>query len=175
MASGVDELLNLLYTMIDEAKNAPFASDRCVIERDQALDLIDEIRTKFPVELSESKKIVKRQEDILANAQREAELIQKNAIARAQQLLAEDTIALQGRQRANEIMQEAEIRSRDLRRAANEYCEDTLRRTEEAVAAAYAEIKRSRSQFRATAGPFSQPQSNGGMARSMYDAASDDP
>ena len=42
MASGVEELLDMLFEMIDEAKNAPLSSDKCVIERDRALDLIEE-------------------------------------------------------------------------------------------------------------------------------------
>ena len=40
MASGVEELLDMLFEMIDEAKNAPLSSDKCIIERDRALDLI---------------------------------------------------------------------------------------------------------------------------------------
>ena len=71
---------------------------------------------------------------------------------KARQLVAEDTITLQARQRANEMMQQAEERSRELKRSANEYCEDALRRTEEAVAEAYDEIKKSRARFRALAG-----------------------
>ena len=48
----------------------------------------------------------------------------------------------------------------ELRRAANEYCEDALRRTEEAVAEAYDEIKKSRTRFRsAAAGAAPAPQS----------------
>ena len=59
--------------------------------------------------------------------------------------------------------------------AANEYCEDALRRTEEAVAEAYDEIKKSRSRFRAAASAALgiQP-SAGGSARPMYDAAADE-
>ena len=44
-----------------------------------------------------------------------------------------------------------EERSRELRQAANAYCEDALRRTEEAVAEAYGEIKKSRARFRSAA------------------------
>ena len=39
MATAVDELLDMLFDMIDEAKNAPLSSDKCIIERDKALDL----------------------------------------------------------------------------------------------------------------------------------------
>ena len=57
MASGVEELLEMLFEMVDEAKNVPLSSDKCMIERDRALDLIDDIRAQFPMELSEAKKI----------------------------------------------------------------------------------------------------------------------
>ena len=47
----VQRLLDMLYGMIDEAKSAAFSSDKCVISRDEALDLLDEIRAKLPLEL----------------------------------------------------------------------------------------------------------------------------
>ena len=89
-------------------------------------------------------------------------------------MLSEDTISLQARQRANEMMQQVEERSRELKRSANEYCEDALRRTEEAVAEAYNEIKQSRARFRAAAGaaPVSSAGSTG--SRPIYDAAADE-
>ena len=33
MASGVEELLDMLFDMVDEAKNVPLSSDRCKIGR----------------------------------------------------------------------------------------------------------------------------------------------
>ena len=113
--------------------------------------------------------------ETLAAAKREADTIRKAAEDKARQLLEENTISLQARQRANELMQQAEDRSRELKRSANDYCEDALRRTEEAVAEAYDEIKKSRSRFRAAASAALgiQP-SAGGSARPMYDAAADE-
>ena len=151
MASGVEELLDMLFDMVDEAKNVPLSSDRCMIERDRALDLIDDIRAQFPVELSEAKKVMASRADLIASAKREAEAIRRQAEEKAKQMLSEETILLQAKQRANELMQQAEDRSRELKRSANEYCEDALRRTEEAVAEAYDEIKKSRARFRSAA------------------------
>ena len=48
---NVQKLLDMLYEMIDEAKNAPLSNDKCVLNRDEALDLLDEIRAQMPVEL----------------------------------------------------------------------------------------------------------------------------
>ena len=58
MATGVDELLDMLFQMIDEAKNVPLSGDKCMVERDKALDLLDEIRAQFPMELAEAKKLL---------------------------------------------------------------------------------------------------------------------
>ena len=174
MASGVEELLDMLFEMIDEAKNAPFANDKCIIERDRALDLIDDIRSQFPMELTEARKMMARRAEMEQEAKRKADAIVRTAQDQAKQMLAADTVALQARQRANELMRQAEERSRELKRSANEYCEDALRRTEEAVAEAYNEIKQSRSRFRAAAAATSAakpPQAQG--SRSVYDAAAD--
>ena len=149
MASGVEELMDLLYQLIDEAKGVPLNSEKCIIERDKALDLLDEIRSQFPMELSEAKKLLASRTEYIASAKREAELIRKQADDRAKQILAVEELAALAKQRSNEIIRQAEERSRELRRAANEYCEDALRRTEEAVAEAYDEIKKSRARFRA--------------------------
>lgn len=173
MASGVEELLDMLFEMIDEAKNAPLSSDKCVIERDRALDLIDDVRSQFPIELAEARKMMANRAELVAAAKREADSIRKAAEDRARQLVAEDTITFQARQRANEMMQQSEERSRDLKRSANEYCEDALRRTEEAVAEAYDEIKKSRARFRAAAGAISA-QAAGGGSRPIYDAEADE-
>ena len=175
MASGVEELLDMLFEMVDEAKNAPLSPDKFVLERDQVLDLIDDIRSQFPMELTEARKMMARRAEMEAEAKRKADAIVRSAEERAKQMLAADSIALQARQRANDRMRQAEERSRELKRSANEYCEDALRRTEEAVAEAYNEIKQSRSRFRAAAAAVSTGSPGGPVqgGRAVYDAAAD--
>ena len=114
MASGVEELLDMLFEMIDEAKNVPLSGDKCMIERDRALDLIDDIRSQFPVELSEARKMMANRAELVASAKREADSIRKAAEDKARQLLAEDVITLQAKQKANDLKRETEERSRDL-------------------------------------------------------------
>ena len=172
MAGSSAEMLDELFNLVDGAKNATFSSDKCVLDRTTVLDLIDDIRDKFPIELSEAQKIMAERNSILNAAKREAETIREEAELKARQLLANDIIALQGKQQANEMIRSAEEKSRELRRAAHEYCEDALRRTEEAVAAAYEEIKNSHARFRTAAGMSGVFQS--GSTRSMYDAAADE-
>ena len=167
MATGVEELLDMLYGLIDEAKGVPLSSDKCIIERDKALDLLDEIRGQFPMELSEAKKLLAARNDYIASAKREADLIRKQAEEQARQMLAQDEIMAQAKQKGNELIRHAEEKSRELKKAANDYCEDALRRTEEAVAEAYDEIKKSRARFRSAASALA------GGSRPVYDAGAD--
>ena len=63
MANGVTDLLDSLYRMIDDARGG--LGGTCRINRDDALDLLDEIRNKFPAELSEAKKLLTQRNEYL--------------------------------------------------------------------------------------------------------------
>lgn len=168
MASNIEELFDMLYEMIDEAKNVPLSSDKCMLERDKALDLLDDIRARFPVELKKAKELVEKKNDYIASAKREADDLRQRAEDHARKILSEDALIAEARHLAEEMMQDAEKTSRQLKQAANEYCEDTLRRMEEAVADAYDEVKHSRAKFRSALG------AGGSANRSIYDDDEDD-
>lgn len=168
--NGVDGMLDLLYEMIDDAKAVPFSSD-CRLDRNGALDLMDSIRNQFPRELSEAVKIVKSRDQIVADAQKEAARILEQAQAQAQHMVDENELVRRARATAEEVArdakaeadrivaeannearatrEDAEDKAEGLKRAANEYCADALRRTEDAVSKAYEEIKQSHDHFRA--------------------------
>lgn len=163
MATGVEELLDMLYEMIDEAKGVPLSGDKCVLERDKALDILDDVRAQFPVEFAEARKLLSNRNDYLAAAKREAELIRKQAEEQAKQLVGENQLVTRAKQQSGELMRQseqkasdvtrqAEEQARELRRAAENYCDDLLRRAEEAVAEAGREISQSRAAFRSAAG-----------------------
>ena len=155
MATGIEELVDLLFTMIDEAKGAAFSAEKCVIERDRALDILDDIREQFPVELAEARKIVNARNEYVAAAKREAEEIRRRAEIEAQAMVNTEQVVNVARQQANEMMKQAEAKSRELRRTTNEYCGDLLRRAEEAMEEAFNEARRTRVAFCNAAGASS--------------------
>jgi len=172
MATSVNELLDMLFDMIEEAKNVPLSGDKCMVERTEALDLIDEIRSAFPMELAEARKLISARNDYLASAKREGDLIIQQAQEKAKQMLAEDKLLAAAKRESEEVRRDAEAKARELKQAANRYCDDALRRTEEAVAEAYDEIKKSRTRFRAAAAGMDAPQTSG--QGKMYDAEADE-
>ena len=146
----VQRLLDMLYGMIDEAKSATFSSEKCVINRDEALDLLDEIRGKMPLELKKARELIAARNDYVAGAKKEAEKIIKQAELDAKTIVSESEILQQARQKSSEILHRAEDRTRELYQVANTYTEDALKRTEETIQAALHEVQQSRAQFRAT-------------------------
>ena len=172
MATAVDELLDMLFEMIDEAKNAAFSSDKCVIDRDKALDIIEDAKKQLPVDLAEARKILNKRDEYLASAKREAEEIRKRAEIEANQMVSEAPVMNQARQKAREILNQAEEDAKRARREANEYCVDLLRRTEDALAAAHSEMRQVHNQFRSGMGSGSGGSSSSGGSR-MYDAEAD--
>jgi cell division septum initiation protein DivIVA len=161
MGSRVQELLEMLYAMISEAWGIPLGAEKCVIERDKALDLIDEIKAQFPNELAEAKRLVDARAEFISSAKKEAEIIRKTAEERARQMVEEQEIIRVAKARSNEILTNAETSANELRRAANEYVDDAMRRTEEALAAALEEMRQTRARFRSAAGTSGRAQRSG--------------
>lgn len=151
MAGALEDLVNSLYEMIQDAWALPLGGDKCVIERERVLDILDEIRATMPSDLKVARDIVERRNEVIAAGKREADAIKKQAEEYARQLINENEITLEARKRANDMVANAEQKSRELKKVANEYCEDTLKRTEEAVSQALEEVRKSRQQFRVVA------------------------
>ena len=145
----VQRLLDMLYGMIDEAKSATFSSDKCVVNRDEALDLLEEIRAQLPLELKKAQELVRARDEYVAAAKKEVEKMLRQADLDAKVIVSESETLQQARQKSAEILRRAEDRSKDLYRVANTYTEDALRRTEEAIQMALDEVKESRVRFRA--------------------------
>lgn len=157
MDNEVMELIDMLYTMVSEAWGVPLGNDKCIVEREKALKLIEEIKAQLPVELSEAKRLVAARDEFIGNAKREAESLRRAAEERARQLIDEQEIVRISQARSSELIANAESRSRELRRVATEYVDDALRRSEEAMSSALAELRNARSSFKSAAGPVQQP------------------
>ena len=150
MASGIEEILTTLYEMVQDAWSLPLGADKCVLERDKVLD---EISNQLPGELKQAKTIVESRNDVITNAKREAENILKQAEQRARQMISHEEVYLQAQKEADDLMKNAQAKIKELRQVTNDYVDDSMKRTEEAIAQALSEIRESRSKFRALVNP----------------------
>ena len=83
----VMSLVDSLYNMISEAWGVPLGNDKCIIEREKALEILDEIKGAMPVELAEAKRLVSARDEFISNAKREAESVRKLAEEKARTMV----------------------------------------------------------------------------------------
>lgn len=157
MANSVEDVLSTLYEMIQDAWSLPLGADKCVVERDKVLDLLDEISNQMPGEVKQAKTIVESRNEVITNAKREAENIRRQAEQRAKQMISQEEVYLQAKAQAADMIKDAQEKIKELRRVTNEYVDDALKRTEEAMAQALGEVKDSRAKFRALTNPQAKP------------------
>ena len=53
-SNDIIELLDILYGMVNEAWGVPLGNDKCIIEREKAIDIINEIKANLPTSIQTS-------------------------------------------------------------------------------------------------------------------------
>jgi cell division septum initiation protein DivIVA len=153
MANNIEELISSLYEIIQSAWSIPLGQDKCVIERDKVLDLLDEISAQLPGELKQAKTIVESRNEVITNAKREAENILRQAEQRAKTMISDEEVYRQAKEQSAEMIRSAQNKIKELRQVTSDYVENALKRTEDAIASSLAEVKESHAQFTAMTNP----------------------
>ena len=143
-----EDIIGVLYDMIQDARAMPLAMDKCIIERDKVLDLLDEIIAQLPVELKQAKTIVESRADLISQGKREKEAIIRKAQEQAKQLVSQEAICVEAKRLAEEIEKKAHERAAQIQKAGNAYMDESLRQTEEMIAQTLADIQQVRGKFR---------------------------
>ena len=143
----IEDLITSLYDMIQDARAVPLAADKCFVERDKALDLLDEIIAQLPAELKQSRTIVESRNELIGQARREAENIIHRAREEAALLVSQQVIYQEAKSKCTEMVAQTKEQIDRLQQASNEYMEESLRRTEEAIAQSLNEVQQTRAKF----------------------------
>lgn len=146
---NTEDIIGALYDMVQDARSMPLASDKCILERDKVLDMLDEIIAQLPAELKQARTIVESRNELVAQARREADVILREAQEKAKQLVTKEGIYMEAKKRSEELVGQTQERINQLRKAANEYMDESLRQTEEVVSNALNEVRETRMKFRA--------------------------
>ena len=158
MANDINRLIDMLYERIEDAKSPALKPNMSIVDRDEMLDLLDELRAAVPVEVNRAQELLSAREKFVDDAKRDVERMMRQADLEARTKVSDSEVLYAAKEKARQIVARAEDRSRQLYQVANEYAEDALARTEEAVQAALDEIKQSRVRFRTASAAKMQEQ-----------------
>ena len=145
----IEDIINSLYDMVQDARALPLAADKCILERDKVLDMLDEIIAQLPGELKQSRTIVESRNELIGQARRESENILRDAKEQAMKMVSQEAIYEEAKRQCQEMVLQTQTRMAELRKASNDYMDDALRRTEEAISLSLDDVRDTRIKFKA--------------------------
>ena len=126
-------LLDTILEIINKSKSVPFTTDKCVVERNQLKDIVEEIKNKMPDELKQAKWIKEERERIMAEAQKDADDIVKEAENRIIAMIDEHEITKKAYEKKNEIIADANEMYREITQGTNTYVDGILANIENSM------------------------------------------
>jgi len=126
--AGIDilYLLDRLEEVLNSGSRVPFMGSRTLIDEQECLDILDQIRVALPEEIKQARRVTAERDSIIAEAQTRAQQIIREAEERAAEKVQEHALVRQAQARAEQVEAEAERRSAEIRREAEEYVYETL-------------------------------------------------
>ena len=140
-------LLETLEEMLEGSKSIPF-SNKGIVDKEEMLEIIKEIRLKLPEELKQAKWVKEERQRILVEAQKEADGIVKEAENRIISMIDEHEITRKSYEKKVEIIETANEMSREIKSGTEEYADGVLAGIEVALEDALKIIQNNRKELK---------------------------
>ncbi|MCD8390513.1 MAG: ATPase [Firmicutes bacterium] len=119
------EIVDMMEETIEKASNVPLTG-KVMLDKDELLDYIQELRLIYPDELKEAKWVKEERQRILSEAESRAESIRKSAEETQMQLIDENEITKRAYDKANELVNSATAKAIDIKTDTDQYVDDIL-------------------------------------------------
>ena len=137
----IEELLNIMEHLLSRGWKVPLSGGKAVIYASEGLELIEEIRTNLPDEVRKAEDITHREELIIDNAKKTAELIVQKAEEKACLMLNETEILKKSQAKAQDIISESTINAREIKESTYKFLDDLLNKAENGLQGCLNDIK----------------------------------
>ena len=136
-------LIDKLDDLVHNAKPMPL-TDQVRVDKEAIYDILDQMRATIPEEIKQARWIVKERQEMLAEAKREAERIMKEARDRQDRLISDEEVTKQAERAAEDIIEDAHSREREIRLGAEDYADEILNTLEVNLSKFIAAVRRGR-------------------------------
>lgn len=123
--ADIMQVVEMMEDAIEKSFTVPLTG-KILVNKDEMLDLINEIRLQYPEELEEAKWIQGERKKILTNAEERADALIKSAEAKMNQLVDENEILRIAQEKADQVRDEAEENYNRMKTDSDQYAEDVL-------------------------------------------------
>ena len=125
----------------------PF-SNKVMVDKEEILEIISELRLKLPEELKQAKWIKEERQRILVEAQKEADDIVKEAENRIISMIDEHEITKKAYEKKAEIIETTNEMSREISKGTKDYADNVLNGIEVALQEALKIIQNNRNELK---------------------------
>ena len=124
-APSIDELLLELRDLVENARTMPMSAS-VLVNREEVLQIVDEILAAFPDELRHARWLLKERDDFLVQARREGDDILAAARTQVERMVERTEIAREARRVAQRTIDDADAQARRLRLECEDYVDQKL-------------------------------------------------
>jgi cell division septum initiation protein DivIVA len=144
-------LIDRIEEITDSAKGVPFSNNK-MVDPDKVYEIIDEVRAQYPDELKQARWIVKERQEMLEEAEKEANRILEEARDRAQALANETEVVRLAEAQAADILDKARTQEREIRLGAEDYADEMLANLEVNLGKLLTAVQRGRDRLQGKVG-----------------------
>jgi hypothetical protein len=146
--ADVQTKLDEIVALVEAAKSGALSSSSVKIDRSELLGALDELRELLPREISDARALLRRRDEIIAEASTQASGIIANARSEREHLIADTEVQRAAEQRAAEVLAEAAQRAASMRAEVDEYADGRLAAFETALTKTLAQVQHGRERLR---------------------------
>ncbi len=112
--SRIEKAIDEIYEYVENCKPSKLYPNKVTVSKDELYDLLDALRMCAPEEIKRYQKIINNREEILGQAQEQAQQIMSQAQAQTKQLLDQNELVQTAYAQAEQIVKEAEAQAQQI-------------------------------------------------------------
>ncbi len=140
------EIIDMMEETIEKAPVVPL-SGKILVDKDDIMDYIQEMRLVYPDEVKEAKWLKGERQRILSEAEAKAEATVKNAEEEAVRMVDENEITRQAYEQANSVVAEAQNRQAEIQTSLDQYVNDRLSELEHGLDSLIREVQQEKANY----------------------------
>jgi hypothetical protein len=127
------ELIDGLVTLVAAGKRVPLYPGRVLVNVEDFMQLVDELRRALPNEMQQARRVVQERQQILLDAQVEAEKIISVAKERAEYLISDKGVTSEARVRGEDVLRKSKEDAKNSRSEIDMYALRVFEHAERAM------------------------------------------
>jgi F0F1-type ATP synthase membrane subunit b/b' len=120
------QIIEQILNEIAEARSVPLSRDGALVNRQEMINLLNELKKKLPEDILQANHLLDNKEAVIEEGRMAGQVLIEQARAEANRLISQTEIVQSATQRAQEILQQVDQELNSMRNETDEYIDARL-------------------------------------------------